>query len=161
MGVVSLRKNRKYLIICLVVPLAVGGLSAFFTRYGMEKFKSLNKPSLTPPGWLFPVVWTVLFLLMGIASYLIWKNGRPRQSVRRALTIYGVQLAFNFLWSMLFFNMGLYLTAFFELIALWLLILSTTMRFYRLSRVAGYLLVPYLLWVAFAGYLNFGVYLLN
>jgi len=161
MGVVSLRKNRKCLLACLAVPLAVGGLSAFFTRDGMEKFKDLDKPPLTPPGWLFPVVWTILFLLMGIASYLVWKNGRPRQAVRWALTLYGVQLGFNFLWSMLFFNMGLYLAAFFELIALWLLILLTALQFYRLSRAAGYLLAPYLLWVAFAGYLNLGVYFLN
>ena len=161
MGVVSLRKNRKYLLVCLAVPLAVGGLSALLTRDGMEKFKSLNKPPLTPPGWVFPVVWTILFVLMGTASYLVWKNGRPRQAARRALTLYGVQLAFNFLWSMLFFNRGLYLAAFFELIALWLLILMTAVRFYRLSRTAGYLLAPYLLWVTFAGYLNFGVHLLN
>ena len=79
----------------------------------MERFKSLNKPPLTPPGWLFPVVWTILFLMMGAASYLVWKNGRPRRAARTALTLYGVQLAFNFLWSMLFFNMGLYLAAFF------------------------------------------------
>ena len=156
-----MRKNRKYLLICLAVPLAVGGLSALLTRGGMERFKSLNKPPLTPPGWLFPVVWTILFLMMGAASYLAWKSGRPRRAARTALTLYGVQLAFNFLWSMLFFNMGLYLAAFFELIALWLLILLTAARFYRLSRGAGYLLLPYLLWVAFAGYLNFGVYLLN
>lgn len=161
MGVVSLRKNRKCLIVCLAVPLAVGGLSALLTGDGMERFKSLNKPPLTPPGWLFPVVWTILFLMMGIASYLVWKNGRSHQKVRGALTIYGVQLGFNFLWSMLFFNRGLYLTAFFELVALWLLILLTTARFYRLSRAGGSLLAPYLLWVTFAGYLNFGVYLLN
>ena len=156
-----MRKNRKYLLICLAVPLAVGGLSALLTRGGMERFKSLNKPPLTPPGWLFPVVWTILFLMMGAASYLVWKSGRPRRAARTALTLYGVQLAFNFLWSMLFFNMGLYLAAFFELISRWLFILLTAARFYRLSRGAGYLLLPYLLWVAFAGYLNFGVYLLN
>lgn len=156
-----MKKNTKYLLLCLAVPLAVGALSSLFTRDGMEQFQQLNKPPLTPPGWLFPVVWTILFLMMGAASYLVWKNGRPRRAARTALTLYGVQLAFNFLWSMLFFNMGLYLAAFFELIALWLLILLTAARFYRLSRGAGYLLLPYLLWVAFAGYLNFGVYLLN
>lgn len=156
-----MKKNTKYLLLCLAVPLAVGALSSLFTRDGMEQFQQLNKPPLTPPGWLFPVVWTILFLMMGAASYLVWKSGRPRRAARTALTLYGVQLAFNFLWSMLFFNMGLYLAAFFELIALWLLILLTAARFYRLSRGAGYLLLPYLLWVAFAGYLNFGVYLLN
>lgn len=161
MGVVSLRKSRKRLVVSLAVPLAVGGLSALLTRDGMERFKGLRKPPLTPPGWVFPAAWTILFVLMGIASYLAWKNGRSRQTVRRALALYGVQLGFNFLWSMLFFNGGMYLAAFFELIVLWLLILLTTVRFYRLSKPAGYLMAPYLLWVAFAGYLNFGAYLLN
>ena len=160
-GGVFLKKNVKYLILFLAIPLAVGGLSAFLTRDGMEQFQKLNKPPLTPPGWLFPVVWTVLFLLMGLASYLVWKSDAPRHTVRSALTLYGVQLGFNFFWSILFFNMERYLFAFFWLVALWVLILATTLRFYRLSKTAGYLMVPYLVWVAFAGYLNYGVYLMN
>lgn len=156
-----LKTSRKKLIICLAIPLAVGGISALLTKNGMEKFKSLNQPPLSPPGWLFPVVWTVLFLMMGAASYLVWRSGRPSRSVRRALLLYGVQLGFNFLWSILFFNLSLYLAAFIWLVALWLLILAAAVEFYRVSRGAGYLMVPYLLWVAFAGYLNFGVFLLN
>ena len=156
-----MKASRKNLIIALAIPLVVGGVSALLTQNGMEKFKSLHKPPLSPPGWLFPVVWTVLFLLMGCASYLVRRSGRPIRSVRRALLLYGVQLGFNFLWSILFFNLSLYLAAFLWLAALWLLILATTVEFYRISRRAGYLMVAYLLWVAFAGYLNFGVYLLN
>lgn len=156
-----MNEKRKRLILCIAMPLAVGGLSALLTRDGMEKFESLKHPPLTPPGWLFPVVWTILFLLMGIASYLAANSGGDRKSVRGALALYGVQLGFNFMWSILFFNMGMFLFAFIWLVILWLLIFAAMVRFYMLSRPAGYLMFPYLLWVAFAGYLNFGVYLLN
>ena len=154
-------KNRKDLILCLLVPLLTGALSAFLTRNAMEQFEQLNKPPLSPPGWLFPVVWTILYLMMGTASYLVRSSGGPRRAVDEALTLYGLQLVFNFLWTILFFNMGRYLFAFFWLVVLWVLILAAALRFYRLSKPAGYLMVPYLLWVAFAGYLNLGTYLIN
>ena len=156
-----MKTNVKKLALCLIVPLAVGGLSAFLTREAMEQFQKLNKPPLTPPGWVFPAVWTVLYLMMGLASYLVWQSRGPRRAVRNALTVYGVQLGFNFMWTILFFNMGWYLFAFVWLIALWVLILATAVRFYRLSGTAGYLMVPYLIWVTFAGYLNFGIFLMN
>lgn len=156
-----MNEKRKRLLLCIAIPLVVGGLSAFFTRDGMERFENLKHPPLTPPGWLFPVVWTILFLLMGIASYLAANSGGMKQAVRGAMTLYGVQLGFNFMWSILFFNMGWFLFAFIWLVVLWLLIFAATVRFYQLSRPAGYLMSPYLLWVTFAGYLNFGVYLLN
>ena len=148
----------KDLITCVAVPLAVGGLAAFLTKNSMETFELLEKPALTPPGWLFPVVWSVLYILMGIASYLVLTSGKPNDT---ALAVYGIQLAFNFFWSILFFNMGMYLFAFIWLVLLWLLILKTTILFYQISKPAGYLMVPYLLWVAFAGYLNLSIYLLN
>lgn len=149
---------RKKLLASLAVPLAVGGLSALLTKDSMETFDSLNKPALSPPGWLFPVVWTVLFVLMGIACYLVVTSGR---SNRVALTLYGVQLFFNLLWSLIFFRAGAYLAAFIWLILLWLLISATTVLFYRISKPAGLLMLPYLLWVTFAGYLNLSIYLLN
>lgn len=124
----------------------------------METFQSLNKPALSPPGWLFPVVWTVLYILMGIASYLVLTSGQPN---RAALTVYGIQLVFNFFWSIIFFNLESYLFAFIWLVFLWILIFTTMILFYRISKLAGYLLLPYLLWVTFAGYLNFCIYLLN
>ena len=124
----------------------------------METFQSLNKPALSPPGWLFPVVWTVLYILMGIASYLVLTSGQPN---RAALTVYGIQLVFNFFWSINFFNHESYLFAFIWLVFLWILIFTTMILFYRISKPAGYLLLPYLLWVTFAGYLNFCIYLLN
>ncbi len=148
----------KNLITCLAIPLAVGSLSAFLTRNNMETFASINKPPLAPPGWLFPVVWTILYILMGIASYLVLTSGKPNDT---ALTVYGIQLASNFFWSIIFFNMERYLFAFIWLILLWLLILKTVSLFYGISKPAGYLMLPYLLWVTFAGYLNFFIYLLN
>lgn len=148
----------KKLILCIAIPLAAGGLAGFLTRNGMETFQSLNKPALSPPGWLFPVVWTILYILMGIASYLVLVSGKPNRS---ALSVYGIQLIFNFFWSIIFFNFEAYLFSFVWLIILWVLILATMILFFRVSEPAGYLLLPYLLWVTFAGYLNLYIYLLN
>ena len=159
--VFCLKFNTKLLILCLVIPLAVGGIAALLTGSGMDAFETLNQPPLSPPGWLFPVVWTILYILMGIASYLVLTSGKSQESIRRALVLYGIQLALNFLWPVFFFSLSAYLFAFILLLALWLLILATTVTFYRLSDTAGYLMIPYLIWVTFAGYLNLGVYLLN
>ena len=148
----------KNLIACLAIPLAIGGLSALLTRNSMEMFESLNQPFLAPPGWLFPVVWTILYILMGIASYLVLTSGKPNTA---ALTAYTIQLVFNFFWPIIFFNLKQYLFAFIWLILLWLLILKTTVLFRQISRSTKYLMLPYLLWVAFAGYLNFFIWLLN
>lgn len=153
-----MKKQWKTLIFCIAVPLAVGGLSALLTRNSMQTFDSINKPILAPPGWLFPVAWTILYILMGIASYLVITYRKPNGS---ALITYVLQLIFNFFWSIIFFNLSLYLFAFIWLVILWLLILKTTIKFYQISEPAGYLMIPYLLWVTFAGYLNFSIYLLN
>lgn len=148
----------KKLLLCIALPLAVGGLSALLTRGSMETFQLLNKPALSPPGWLFPVVWTLLYILMGIASYLVLTSGKPNCF---ALAVYAVQLMFNFFWTIIFFNLEAYLLAFIWLVILWVLILVTMVLFFRISETAGYLLLPYLLWVTFAGYLNLYIYLLN
>jgi len=153
--------DKKRLIICLAIPLVVGGAAGLLTMNSMEAFEALNQPPLSPPGWLFPVVWTVLYVLMGIASYLASVSDAPHKEKARALWTYGIQLAFNFLWPIAFFNLKWYLFAFLWLVILWILILITALRFGRIRKPAGYLLVPYLLWVAFAGYLNLGIYLLN
>ncbi len=153
--------NYKKLIICILIPLLVGGISALLTRNSMATFESVAKPPLSPPGWLFPVVWTILYILMGIASYLISTSKGPKTLSDSALAIYGLQLVFNFFWSIIFFNMEAYLFAFVWLIALWLLILWTTVAFYKIDKTAGLLMIPYLIWVTFAGYLNLGIYLLN
>lgn len=148
----------KKLLICIAIPLLVGSISAFLTRGNMQIFNTLNKPPLSPSGWLFPIVWTLLYILMGIASYLVLVSKKENT---KALTVYGIQLVFNFFWSIIFFNLNLYLFAFAWLILLWILILKTTILFYQISKSAGYLMIPYLLWVTFAGYLNLGIYFLN
>ena len=148
----------KTLVVCILIPLAVGSLSALVTQNGMEAFALVNKPALAPPNWLFPVVWTLLYTLMGIASYLIYISKFPNQ---QALTVYGIQLIVNFFWSIFFFNLQWYLFSFIWLVLLWLLILYTIKQFYPLSKPASYLLIPYLLWVTFAGYLNYAIYVLN
>ena len=158
--VIFLKINFKKLIINIAIPLGVGALSALISMGGMDSFASLNKPPLSPPGWLFPVVWSILYILMGISSYLITESGKPARS-KTALTVYGVQLFFNFMWSIIFFNFEAYLFAFIWLLALLALVIINAILFYRIDRRAGLLFIPYILWILFAGYLNFGIFLLN
>lgn len=148
----------KKLFICIAIPLAVGGVSAALTKDSMELYETVQKPALTPPGWIFPVVWTILFVLMGIASYLILTTEKSKDT---ALRVYGLQLVVNFFWSILFFNLQQYQLSFFWLLLLWLLVFITTVLFYQILKPAGYLMLPYLLWVTFAGYLNLSISLLN
>lgn len=155
-----LRKSVKNLIIALVIPLLVGGLSALLAG-GMENFKTLQKPPLSPPGWLFPVVWTILYLMMGLASYLVYTANAPTYKKNSALLFYSLQLFFNFMWSIIFFRFEAYLFAFIWLVILWVLIIVTTVRFYEVRKSAGLLMIPYLIWVTFAAYLNLGIYILN
>jgi tryptophan-rich sensory protein len=161
MGGVFLTIQWGKLFICLLIPLSVGGLSALLTRESMKTFTTLNKPPLAPPRWAFPVVWTILFILMGIASYLIVTSKDTGTSIRTALTVYGIQLLFNFLWSIIFFNLAQYKFAFIWLLLLWIMIFSAILLFFDISKAAGYLMIPYLLWVSFAGYLNLFIYMLN
>ena len=153
--------NKKSLIIAIAIPLLVGAVSGFISSNSMEQFGQLNQPPLAPPGFLFPIVWTILYVLMGIASYLVFSSNKKQEDVKDALTVYALQLAVNFFWSIFFFNLEWYLFAFFWLILLWILILYTILLFYRISKPAAYLMVPYLVWVTFAGYLNLGIYVLN
>ena len=154
-------KNPRLLILCIAVPLLVGGLSAFLTGGSMADFSALEKPPLSPPGFLFPIVWTVLYVLMGVASYLVLTSGADRDDIDHAITAYGLQLVLNFFWSIIFFRLEWYLAAFLWLVLLWLAILYTLLQFRKISRPAAWLLLPYLLWVTFAGYLNLSIYLLN
>ncbi len=156
-----MKVDVKKLLICIAIPLFVGALAGWISGGGMEAFEQLNKPPLSPPGWLFPIVWTILYSLMGIASYLVLTSGQPQSEIKLALTVYGIQLAVNFVWPLLFFNLEAYLVAFLWLVHLWLLILLTYCLFRQISPTAGRLLIPYLLWVTFAGYLNAAIYFLN
>lgn len=149
----------KPLIISLLISLGVGALSGFLTSSSMDTYKALIKPPLSPPGFIFPIVWTILFVLMGISAYLIYMSDSPQKS--KALTIYAIQLIVNFFWSIIFFNMQMYLFAFIWLVALWVWIVFMIVNFYKINKTAAILQIPYLLWVTFAGYLNLMVYLLN
>ena len=156
-----MNQKLKTLIICIAIPLAVGGLSAFLTRGSMATFSQLNKPPLSPPGILFPIVWTILYTLMGIASYLVITSGKPSTQINEALLIYALQLGINFFWSIFFFNLEWYLFSFFWLVLLWIFIFRTIQLFLPISQIAAYLMLPYLAWVTFAGYLNLGIWWLN
>lgn len=149
--------------LAIIIPLIVGGLSALLTKDAMESFNKLNQPPLSPPSWLFPVVWTVLFILMGISSYIIYKNKNTYyfEEREKALVYYVLQLIFNFVWSLLFFNMKWFVFSFIWLLVLWVLILLLMINAKKVNKIAFYLLIPYLLWVTFAGYLNLGIAILN
>lgn len=150
--------NWKKLLLCLGIPLAVGGLSALLSG-GMEDYP-VQAP-LTPPGWVFGVVWTVLYLIMGYASYRVLEAPAAREEKNKALLLYGIQLALNFLWSPVFFGLRWPLAAFGILVALWICLWLTMQSFSKIDETAGNLLLPYILWVTFAGYLNFATFWLN
>lgn len=155
-----MKLQLKPLLISLGIPLTVGGLATLLSG-GMSDYPVLNQPPLSPPGWLFPIVWTILYLLMGYASYRVYTAGKDPALTRRALILYAIQLFFNFLWPIVFFRFSLYLSAFFVLIILWVFIYLTMRQFSAIDEQAGDFLLPYILWVTFAGYLNLGIFLLN
>ena len=150
--------NLKRLLISIAIPLAVGGLSTLLTG-GYDNFQTLTKPPLSPPAWLFPIVWTILYILMGIAAYNV--TDPKNRNTDRAMGFYYVQLAANFLWPLVFFSAEMYALAAILLIVLILLIIATMLEFGQINRTAALLLIPYLLWCAFALYLNIGVAVLN
>ena len=150
----------KKLLINLAIPLAVGGLSTLVSG-GMGSYQDLRQPPLSPPGWVFPIVWTILYLAMGYAAYRVKTADAPPERVQKALLFYYIQLGLNFLWPVLFFGLDAYWLAFIELLALWVAVCVTMWKFYRIYERSGDLLLPYLLWVTFAAYLNLGVFLLN
>ena len=153
-------KKTRYFLWILAVE-AVGFLSGILSREGTDRYAPMaNKPPLSPPGWVFPIVWTVLFALMGIgvARVAAAPAGKNRS---RALNVFVVQLVVNFFWSLLFFNARAYGFAFFWLLLLWVLIAGMILLFRRVDRAAAWLQVPYLLWVSFAGYLNFMIWQVN
>ncbi len=155
-----LKKIKTYAI-GILIPVAVGLLSAFLTRESMDVYQSIVKPKLAPPGILFPIVWTVLYILMGIGSVLVYNSVANEKDKKQALIIYGLQLAVNFFWSILFFNQRAFLASFLWLILLWILIIAMILSFKKINKTAAWLQVPYFLWVTFAGYLNLMIYLLN
>ena len=156
----NMKYNRKKLAF-LLLPLLTGGLAGWITKDSIAQFAQIRKPVLSPPGWVFPVVWTLLYLLMGWASYRFYLSAPDAQTRRRGLLLYLGQLAVNFLWPILFFSFRAYLPAFVWILLLWGLVLATTLSFFAADSPAGRAMLSYLLWVTFAAYLNLGVALLN
>lgn len=150
-------KSTSSFIISILIPLAAGSISSVLS--GAMDETIFVQPAISPPSWIFPIVWTILYILMGISSYFIYISEDSHSE--NALKVYAVQLFFNFFWSILFFRFALYLPAFLWLIALIILICIMIALFYRINPVAAYLQIPYLLWCIFAAWLNFMIYKLN
>lgn len=150
--------NWKKLIIITLLTFFVGSFFNFFTMNNMETFKELSKP-IDVPGILFPIVWTILYLLMSISYYII-SNSNDKQK-DESKTIYIVQLIINSLWSLIFFGFEAYLLAFIWIIILLIAVIVMIVKFYKVNRLSAYLQIPYVLWIIFAGYLNLGIYILN
>ena len=152
-------KNILKLIIALVICQLAGGIGSLFNMVSISTwYPTLVKPSFNPPNWLFAPVWIFLFLLMGISLYLIWTS---KGKHKYAIKLFSIQLILNILWSALFFGIKCPICAFIEIIILWVFILLTMLEFYKINKIAGYLLIPYLAWVTFAAILNFFLFILN
>ncbi len=150
------------LILAILICQAAGLIGSIFTAPAIPAwYAGLAKPSFSPPNWLFAPVWLILYTLMGVAAYLIWEKGIGKKKVKTALTIFTIQLVLNSFWSIIFFGWRLPQYAFLEIIVLWFFILLTLLNFYKISRTAGLLLVPYLFWVSFAALLNYSIFKLN
>lgn len=150
--------NKMALLICILIPLAVGSISALLSGSTLV-YSELNKPMLSPPSFIFPIVWTILYILMGVSSYIIYSSNSPNKS--KALKTYGIQLLFNFCWSIIFFEFSQYLLAFIWLVILILLTGVMIKQFYSISPFTAYLQIPYLVWCLFAAYLNFSIFIMN
>lgn len=150
------------LIVSIGISLAAGVIGSIFTTPSISGwYATLQKPFFTPPSWVFGPAWTTLYILMGIALFLVWNKGIHHRGVKLAMSIFGVQLVLNALWSIIFFGMQNPFYALIEVIILWFAILVTIVIFYRIDKRAGLLLIPYILWVSFASVLNYYVWLLN
>ena len=152
-------KKYKYIILNIAISLGIGGLSAFFTMNSMDIYQNINRPKLAPPGYIFPIVWTILYVLMGISSYLIHRSNHKNKET--ALIIYYFQLLINFSWPILFFNYQNFLLALAILFILNILVIILIKVTYSINHLASYLLIPYLIWILFALYLNFWIFIHN
>lgn len=150
------------LIIAIAVSELAGVVGSFFTVSAIPTwYAALEKPALNPPGWVFGPVWGILYLLMGVAAFLVWRKGWERKEIKTALCVFVAQLFLNTIWSIIFFGLRNPDWALVNIIALWLAIIWTIIVFYKISKPAAYLLVPYILWVSFASYLNYAIWVLN
>ncbi|MCI9576540.1 MAG: tryptophan-rich sensory protein [Clostridiales bacterium] len=149
----------KPLLVSLAISLGVGLIAGLLTSGSMDFYQEIQRPPLSPPGWVFPVAWTLLYLLMGLSSYLVWNSESLAR--HRALTLYGAQLGVNFLWPIFFFCLHWIFFSFLWLAFLWILVAFLIRAFLKVNKLAAYLQIPYLIWLTFAGYLNLGIFFLN
>ena len=159
-------RNKKFqflpFIICLIIPLAIGAIGGFFTMESVKTwYTTLNKPSFNPPNEIFGPVWSTLYVLMGISSYLVWKERKSFIGYNWAVGLYFLQLILNLMWSFLFFYQHQIGIALVEIIILLITIIATAIIFYRVNKAAGLLFIPYILWVSFASYLTYSIFILN
>ena len=158
----KLKENLVTYTVAIALPLGVGLLSAFLTRGNMSLYSEIKIPPLAPPSWLFPTVWSILYVLMGISSALVFTNASAGPTeAKRGLTAYLISLFVNFFWSIIFFNLRSFMLAFVWLLLLLFLIIKTVTHYKRVVPIAAYLQIPYIIWVLFAGYLNFAIAILN
>ncbi|MDP2598324.1 MAG: TspO/MBR family protein [Candidatus Liptonbacteria bacterium] len=154
--------NTIKLIVSIAISEAAGVIGSLFTTSAIPIwYADLQKPALNPPGWIFGPVWTILYLLMGISLFLVWRRGTENKDARTAIVLFAAQLILNAFWTIIFFGLHNPALAFVEIVVLLAAIIWTTVLFYKISRVAGILLLPYILWVSFAAYLNFAIWQLN
>ena len=157
----SVREIPK-LIVSILIPLIIGFASAFLTFSSFPAFyATLIKPSWAPPVWLFGIVWTILYTLNGIALFLVWREGLGRRDVKIAIGVFAIQIILNFFWSIIFFGFRSLSGGLIEIIIMWIAILINIILFYRISKAAGILLIPYIIWVTIATFLNYSIFLLN
>lgn len=154
--------NILKLVTSIFICLFTGFIGSIFTSPSIPTwYATLTKPSFNPPSWIFAPVWITLFVLIGISLYMVWNKGLQDKKVKISLFIFGVQLVLNVLWSFLFFGLHSPFYAFLEIIILWIAIVLTIVNFFKASRTAGLLLLPYIFWVSFAAILNFSIWRLN
>lgn len=155
-------KDFLKLIICIAGCELVGVLGAFFTTSAItDWYAYLNKPFFSPPNWIFGPVWTILYFLMGVSLYLVLQNGIGKKSNNTAIKFFMTQLGLNFIWSPVFFGLRAPFLGLVTILVMWVLIVLTIRKFYKISKTASYLLIPYLIWVSFATILNAAIFLLN
>lgn len=155
-------KSSLKLLIAVVLCLTVGGLSGFLTANAInDYYLQLNKPTWNPPNWIFGPVWTTLYIMMGVALWLVWKSNLSKALVQKACWVFAAQLFLNFWWSIIFFNLQMPGWAFVEIIFMLAAIIYTIFQFSKISKPAAWLLVPYVCWVSFASILNHAIFILN
>lgn len=149
------------MIFFLVITLGVGAAASIFNNKSMDNYKNYNRPILSPPGWLFPIVWSILFVLMAISAYIVYTSNTTKKEKTDALFLYFLQLVINFFWTIIFFSFDQLLLGFLWIILLWIVVIFMMIAFFKIKPIAAYLQIPYILWLSFAAYLNLGIYVLN